>query len=74
VPTLKREPLGYTQEWVLKEWPRGEARTREECLGRHIGLNTLRALERKGFIVRSTFMRTTVWRRVTVDRGPIKLP
>lgn len=74
MPTLEREPLGYTQEWVLKGWPRGESRTKEECGARHIGLNTLKALERKGFLTRTTFMDTTVWRRVYKDRGPIQAP
>jgi hypothetical protein len=74
VPTLRREPISYTQEWVLAGWPRGESRTKEECGSRSITLNTLKALERKGFLVRCTFMKTTVWRRVTVDRGPVKLP
>jgi len=74
VPTLKREPISYTQEWVLAGWPRGESRTTEECTARSISLNTLKALERKGFLTRTLFRRTLVWRRVTLDRGPIKLP
>jgi hypothetical protein len=67
VPKATREPTD-TQEMILRDWPRGLARTREELSALQISIITLRALERRGLIVKSTRSTVTVWRRPTVDR------
>lgn len=54
----------------LEQWPRGAVFTRAELstLGWQAGM--LRALERRGMLVRSVSCRVVVWRRPMVDRNP----
>lgn len=54
---------------MLDGWPRGEWRSRTDLSIRRWRLGTLRAMERRGLLVRAPRDRAMGWRRPWVDRA-----